>query len=356
MEDASVHSFSFPTSRTGTHKTRAPTQVTLNAFSNENDVRQDGAFSFQNPFSPRNTNKADGLVRSNGRQPGGMPPGSAVQQFQGGVSPASNGEIWNFLPRPVMVQGGSLRTWSFTSEKVDSVQVHLRTEGRPLNANIDLWHGPDNTPQKMGVYVEDGNLRAFRVVIATPGRCQNAVAVRNTATQEFPLMGAVEADSTSGSSLEDVARGLLATSKARTIQGGAVHTIPFSPSVSSIACMLATDGRPLNARIELLQGPNNLKQVIEVYTEDGMERPFLAIIETPGVGNVIRIVNTSPIEFPISSRVEPYLVDEDGTYGSMLMADGYEYGNRNSNPGNSMNGDWDGSRKGDSNFFFTSRS
>ena len=42
----------------------------------------------------------------------------------------------------ILVQGGSLRTWSFPSPAVEQVQVVLSSEGRPVDADVQLWHGP----------------------------------------------------------------------------------------------------------------------------------------------------------------------------------------------------------------------
>ncbi len=217
------------------------------------------------------------------------------------------------IDEPFIIQGKSLRTWSYRSPYVEQVQVELKTDGRPLDSDIELWQGPDNTPCKMRVYLENGKIRPFNVILETP-RGPNTIAIRNIGHVEFPITAHVSTNNIDNPSAECL-------SSFTTIQGGALRTYPFSPVVDSVQVLLKTDGRPLNSRIELLQGPNNNKQVIELYTEDGCDRPFFCIINTPGSGNVIRIVNTAPIEFPLYSSVVPNSINHDVSYEAKISGD-----------------------------------
>ncbi|KAH8066544.1 hypothetical protein JL722_991 [Aureococcus anophagefferens] len=102
-----------------------------------------------------------------------------------GLGPRESPKIAQGADSTILVQGGSLRTWSYKSPLVNQVQVVL-DGGPPADADLELWHGPDNTPCKMRVYVENGQLRPFSCVIATP-RGPNTVAIRNIGQMEFPI-------------------------------------------------------------------------------------------------------------------------------------------------------------------------
>ena len=154
----------------------------------------------------------------------------------------------------------------------------------------------------MRVYCENGQDRPFSTVVETP-RGPNTVAIRNINQLEFPLEATVSRKNIDQPN-EDCLNAFT------LIQGGALRTYSFDQAVSDLQLLLKTDGKPLNARIELLQGPNNNKQVIELYTEDGLDRPLFFILPTPGSGHVVRVVNTAPVEFPMYVSVVPHKISE----------------------------------------------
>lgn len=219
--------------------------------------------------------------------------------------------IWD-TSTPVIMQAGNLRTWPIGNPDIEKVLVSMKTEGRPLNANVELWHGPDYTPWKMKVYIEDGDLRPFNAVVSTPLN-SNTLALRNTGHMEFPFAACVEGIAENGDSgFADAPNKLYEASNPKLVQGGSITSFPFDPAVESVQVLMTTDGRNLKARIELMQGPNNDKQVLECYSSDGKKRPFFAIIETPGSGNVVRIVNENTVEFPFHACVAPYVIGDGG--------------------------------------------
>jgi hypothetical protein len=217
-------------------------------------------------------------------------------------------KLWK-TPNPLLIQGGALQTLSFASPMVECVHVLLKTDGRPLDADVSLWYGPDNTPQKIRVYSEDGLVRPFSVFLETPN-CDNTVALRNKGGLEFPMTAKVISYGGSLLASKYISDNAIGKNIPRIIQGGgAIRTYPFDLSVHSVRILLKTDGCPLNARVELIQGPATNKQIVELYTEDGMVRPFTAVMETPGSGCVVRICNTGPMEFPLTASIVPHVVD-----------------------------------------------
>lgn len=217
-------------------------------------------------------------------------------------------------PPPTIVQGTSVQTWTFLPEHdVQRIQVDLHTEGRPMEALVELWQGPTNVPQKLRVYAENGQKCPFSTLIEIPAE-YNTLAVRNIGNLQFPL-GAIVVDAdtvrpnySNPLYSERVTRG---PNKGRIIQGNAMGTFNFDRNVVSLQVVLQSDGGPVSARIELTQGPSNTKQFIDVYSQDGMTYPVSLVLETPGRGKVVRILNTAQVAFPIRAWVEPCTLSND---------------------------------------------
>lgn len=123
--------------------------------------------------------------------------------------------------------------------------------------------------------------------------------------------------------------------------GGEIYE--FESNVDSVQVLIeAIGGRSCQARIELTYGDTDeIVQVIELAIEDGRDRPFFAVIDTPAKTNArttttkIRIVNLDKYSaFPLRACVEPYTIsdDDDGNddgNDNDNYENGYDYDNNN---------------------------
>jgi hypothetical protein len=89
------------------------------------------------------------------------------------------------------------------------------------------------------------------------------------------------------------------------VQGGALRTFPLDYSVQAVQVTITSQGLPVNAKVELWGTSSHIKQLAEVYNDNGQTRPFSAIIDCPGGSNTIAVYNTGPMEYPIEVVVEP---------------------------------------------------
>jgi hypothetical protein len=194
------------------------------------------------------------------------------------------------------VEGETRKTWKFNDFSKDRVQIALGSEGRPIHSETQLWIGPDWTPFSMKAYSEDGKLRPIHTIIGTRNKVAT-IETRNIGQMEFPFTASA-----------NYAVGPLATLPldipasmpgAERVDGGAVRSTVLEPGTERVDVVLNTEGKQLNARIELLNGPNNPKQTFEVFTNNGLLNSLCVSFNTIGSGNTLRIVNQAQVEFPL---------------------------------------------------------
>jgi len=192
------------------------------------------------------------------------------------------------------IEGKTRKTWKFSDVSKDRVQVALTSTGRPVHADMQLWIGPNWDPMKLKIYSEDGNLRPVQTLIGTRNKLAT-IEVKNVGEYEFPIKAA--ANYAQGA-MAQVPQEVIATTPGVRVDGNALRSFPVDQSTKQLEVVLNTDGRQLNARIELLNAPNNPKQTFEIFTNNGELNCLTVCFNIVDAGNTVRVVNLAPVEFP----------------------------------------------------------
>ena len=80
------------------------------------------------------------------------------------------------------------------------------------------------------------------------------------------------------------------------IQGKSLRTFRVGPYVDSVQVLLRSDGMPVNATVEIIQGPNTNRQGIQLYSDNGADKPVFYILETPGYGSVVEVCELTQLD------------------------------------------------------------
>jgi len=204
---------------------------------------------------------------------------------------------WNIMEiSPVQrVEGETRHAFGFNDNTRDVVQVSMDSpSSRPITSEVNLWLGPDYTPYQLKCHSEDGKTFPIQTLVGTKKYAVN-VEVKNTGPFTHPLNTAC---SYAISPLSDAPKEIQ-LEEGIYIEGGAIKKQPFPPEVDQLQVLLKTNGKQLKAKIELLNGPNNVKTEYEVYASNGEATSLFIVFETPGAGNSIRVKNQASLEYPL---------------------------------------------------------
>ena len=168
-----------------------------------------------------------------------------AEQFTAAIATAPGRSTWGITqvsPDGSLVQrieGKTRKTWKFSDFSKDRVQVALTSEGRPVNADVQLWLGPDWTPFTLKAYSEDGKLRPVQTLVGTRNKAA-MIEVRNVGEYEFPFSAA---SNYAQGPMVALASDIPASTPGELVQGGALASFPLEPSAEQLEVVLRTDGK-----------------------------------------------------------------------------------------------------------------
>mmetsp|Transcript_11908 Transcript_11908/g.30213 ORF Transcript_11908/g.30213 Transcript_11908/m.30213 type:complete len:307 (+) Transcript_11908:174-1094(+) len=240
------------------------------------------------------------------------------------------------IPMRKMQGGGTVRTWDIPPE-AERLSYYIRTNGRPLKALVELWVGPIRRIHSVNIENEDGDMNQFRAMLKfKPGT--KTLKISTTGSHEFPLeFGAEVPNANRMKETWAATQKVFDTSPKTTVQGGSTEggggsiryfNIPDDVETTQMVLWSRDLGkRTVKAKIEVLSGPNSVRQLYELHC-GGSTQPYHCVIPTPGPGWTIRVIATNYMEFPFHAVVTPYEV----------LGDGFGYNDQSYDLGNGQTG------------------
>lgn len=218
------------------------------------------------------------------------------------------------IPMRKMEGGGTVRTWDIPAE-AERLSYYIRTNGRPLKAQVELWVGPVRKIHSVQIENEDGAQTPYRAMLKFK-KGAKTLKLSTTGTHEFPLEFGAEVPNPHRMKETFAATEKVFDSCPKTVvQGGSTEggggsvryfNIPDDVETTQMVLWSRDLGkRTVKCKIEVLQGPNSIRQLYDLHC-GGSTQPYHAIIPTPGKGWTIRVIAVNYMEFPFEAVVTPY--------------------------------------------------
>lgn len=245
---------------------------------------------------------------------------------------ASDLDMFPVFPKLELIQGGgAVRTYKMPPWAT-KCQMLFKTNGRPLKAKAELLLGPIRTVHTLNMEMEDGSQTPVQATL-TFKKLAPVLRVTTSESLELPVLSGVYVPSPDRiqelqANTEKVWDSATSEQK-QLIQGGSTAggggaikywTIPSNvETVQLLAWAKDVGKKSLKLDIEILQGPNNIKQKYFLQCGGGSQ-PYHAVFSTPGDGCVIRMTNKKFVEDGlVQIAVVPYeVIDESASEGGFL--------------------------------------
>jgi len=218
-------------------------------------------------------------------------------------------ELWSPDKKAnIRIEGGStLKTFKMPAHAERVQYILTSPNGRPIKGRVELWIGPIRCVHELIYDCMNGLSYPLKACLQFK-KLQPVLKVATDSTFEFPIeVGVFVPSPEESKAIGETTTDMFYTAPMKeavqggsTIddKGGAVRTFHIDPAWDKVQIMVWSKDvgkKSFKTNIEVLQGPNNQKQHLNLRC-GGSTQPWHGVIDTPGSGWMIRCNSKKYVE------------------------------------------------------------